>query len=265
MRFIYSKVFIWFFAIVCLSTIIFAVRNTGLFGRVEKFFLLLPRPIIVGARSVVYPITGFVKHIYTVRSVILENAMLQNRVNSLEQQVAALASSKQENEVLKKELGFIQKPPYALQPCTVLAQDPEGVTNTMVLNCGTVLGVRTGQAVVSQGYLVGKVLVASEQTSTVKIISDPDLSIDAIVQTNTVTGVVKGSFSSGVFMDLISQNAEVHSGDLIVTAGINDLIPKNILVGEVGDTVSSANDLFKKVTVHSPINFKNLDYVFVVK
>ncbi len=66
-------------------------------------------------------------------------------------------------------------------------------------------------------------------------------------------------------LDLVSQNADISSGDLIVTAGINSVIPKDILIGEVGQTLSGSNDLFKKMSISSPVRMRSVDYVFVVK
>jgi rod shape-determining protein MreC len=122
-----------------------------------------------------------------------------------------------------------------------------------------------GQAVVSQGHLVGKVILANESSSTVLLITNAQSSVDAKLSKSGVEGIVKGSFGSGLFFDLVSQNTEINPGDLIVTAGIDSRVPKNILIGEAGDLLSNNNDLFKKRSVTSPIAFHDLDFVFVVK
>jgi cell shape-determining protein MreC len=64
---------------------------------------------------------------------------------------------------------------------------------------------------------------------------------------------------------MLSQNAEVNKGDIVVTAGINNQVAKNIVVGEVGEVLSKPNDLFKKVSIVTPIRFHDLSNVFVVK
>lgn len=265
MRFIYSKVFAWFFAILCLTVVIVFFRSQGWFSPVEKLLLYVPRPIARASTAIVYPIRNFIRNIYSITAIVRENGELENQVARLQQEVVGLQHAESENESLKKELGFVEKAPYVLQPCTILALDPEGITNTMVLNCGSNKGIKPGQGVISNGFLVGKIFVAGNETATAKILTNSDLTVDAKLSKNETAGVVRGSFGSGVIMDLIAQTAEVSQGDLVVTAGINDLIPKNILVGEVGDTVSAGNDLFKKVTVRSSVNFKNLLYVFVAK
>lgn len=265
MRFIYSKIFAWLVGALLVAAVVVLLQTKGWFGPIQQFFLYLPRPVVTFSEKIISPIKGFVKNVYTIRAIVRENGELRRKVSSLEGWVVELNNMAQENELLKRELEFVQKSPLVLEPCTVLAQDPEGVTNTIVLNCGSGKGVRSGQAVMSDGKLVGKIFIVNNSTSTATLMTNSDFSVDAKLAGSDVSGIVKGSFGSGIYMDLISQTATVNRGDLLVTAGINEYIPKNILIGEVGDTVSVENDLFKKVTVKSSINFKNLDYVFVVK
>ncbi len=102
-------------------------------------------------------------------------------------------------------------------------------------------------------------------TSTALLISNAQSSIDSKLSKNNTEGVVKGSFGSGMVFDLVSQNADVATGDLVVTAGINSRIPKNIPIGQVGSVLSGSNDLFKKMSVTSPVRQRAVEFVFVVK
>jgi rod shape-determining protein MreC len=135
----------------------------------------------------------------------------------------------------------------------------------MVLGCGSDTGIKVGQAVISQGYLLAKIVYVGSQTSTAVLITNNQSSVDAKISKNNVEGVVKGSFGSGLVFDLVSQSAEVNENDLVVTAGIDPNIPKNILIGEIGQTISGNNDLFKRMTLVSAVRPNLIDYVFVVK
>jgi cell shape-determining protein MreC len=75
---------------------------------------------------------------------------------------------------------------------------------------------------------------------------------------------VKGSFGSGVVLDLIPQNSMINKNDLVVTAGISDKVPKNILIGSIGETISRQSDLFKKAALVTPVKFHDLEFVFAV-
>lgn len=265
MRFIYSKLFVWFVVMLVLATTLVFLDSRGFLSPVREVLLNLPRPAVSLARKVTIPVRNLFGTIFSLRGIVGENAQLKARVQALENQVVATNALQKENTTLREELGFIAKTPATPIPCTVLAQDPGGLTDTAVLSCGKDEGVQPGQAVVSKGYLVGKVLLTGAGSSTALLLTSPDLHVDAKISGADTTGLVRGSFGSGVLMDFLSQTAQITASDLVVTAGINGAIPKDVLIGRVGEVISGNNDLFKKVTLKSPVDFKNLDFVFVLK
>ena len=46
-----------------------------------------------------------------------------------------------------------------LVPCTVMGRSSSGLAETMSINCGTKEGAEVGRAVVSKGYLIGKIFM----------------------------------------------------------------------------------------------------------
>lgn len=265
MRFIYTKTFLYFSITLVLAAILVLLNVKGYLGPISKVFLNAPRPVIYVSEAIARPFKNFFSTVYTLRNIVKQNSQLEAKVSELQQQNVLLDQYRVQNEILKKELSFAATSPLSLVKCTVLSRDPAGFSDTLVLSCGQKDGVLVGQAVVSQGHLVGKVILVNESSSTILLITNAQSSVDAKLSKSGVEGVVKGSFGSGLYLDLVSQNTEVNPGDLIVTAGIDSRVPKNILIGEAGDLLSNNNDLFKKRSVTSPIAFHDLDFVFVVK
>jgi rod shape-determining protein MreC len=265
MRFIYTKAFALFVACLIILVIGLFLQVKGLLQPIEYGLLQAPRPLISGAKAVASPVKNFFTTLFTLRSIVRQNTELTTKVADLQQQVVDSEQTKAENAVLKKELGFVQSSSTVFQPCTVLSVDPEELSDALVLNCGESQGLQEGQAVVAQGYLVGKVLHVGKHTSTALLITNDNSAVDARLSKNTTEGIAKGSFGSGVIFDMVSQNADVHKGDLVVTAGINSHIVKNLVIGEVGDDLSKPNDLFKRVSIVTPVRFHSLSYVFVAK
>ena len=66
-------------------------------------------------------------------------------------------------------------------------------------------------------------------------------------------------------LEKVAQNEPLEKGMLIVTGGVNNKVPRNLLIGEVGEIFSGPNDLFKKAALLSPIDFGALEFVFLVK
>lgn len=265
MRFIYTKTFLIFSGVLVIVVIALVLQLKGWLSPVEYLFLQLPRPAITTVNAVMRPVHTVVETLATLPELVAQNAQLSAEVGELKQQLVAMEQLRIENELFKNELEFRSKAPFNLESCTVLSVDPQNTTDAIIINCGEDNGIKAGQAVISNGYLVAKVVHVGKYNSTAVLITHSQSVIDAKAAKNDTEGVVKGSFGSGLVFDLVSQAADISAGDLVVTAGINPEIPKNILIGQVDQTLSGDNDLFKRLTLVSPVKAHRLDYVFVVK
>jgi rod shape-determining protein MreC len=265
MRFIYTKAFAIFAAFLTATVFLVFMQTKGWLDPVRVAILNSPRPIAYIIKSVSTPVKSFFTTIYQLKKITQENGQLVSQVASLQQDLVLYNQQTRENEALRKELGFIKNSKFQLVSCSVLSHNLFGSSDALVLNCGTADGVSEGQAIISQGYLVGKVTYAGKNSSTVLLITSSQFSTDAKVSQTSDAGIVRGSFGSGFILDQIPQTSDLRASWLVVTAGINEKIPKNILIGEVSDLLSGNNDLFKRASIVSPIDFKNLDFVFVVK
>lgn len=264
-KFIYTKTFLALAVALLIVVVGLIMQARGWLQPVEYALLQAPRPVSNVVRSIADPVRTFFATIGSLRSVVQENAALQAQVIALQQQQVQFDKLKTDNDLLREELKFKAQSKLALESCTVLSIDPQELSDAMVLSCGKEQGIQEGQAVMSQGYLVAKIAYVGSYTSTALLISNAQVSVDARLSKNNTEGVVKGSFGSGMVFDLVSQNAEINAGDLVVTAGINARIPKDILIGEVGSVLSGPNDLFKKMSVTSPVRQRAVEFVYVVK
>ena len=265
MRFIYTKSFATFACFFALGALVVVLQLKGLLYPVKNIFLQAPRPVIFVISHTAAPVKNFFSVLYRLRSITEQNSQLQQQNIQLSQSLVLLNQAQSENAALKNELGFAQSTNLQLQPCTVISSNPFGIEDSIVLNCGSGAGVAVGQAVISQGFLVGKVTSVDRNSSIVLLANSSSFSTDAKISKTGATALVHGSFSSGLILDQLSQNDQANKGDLVVTAGIDQHIPKNILIGQIGDLLSSTSDLFKSTTIISPIDLKNLDFVFAVK
>lgn len=265
MRFIYTKAFAIFAALVGLVFVLAVFQVKGWLDPIKQGFLQSPRPVVYFVRGTFRPLGIFFSTIYNLRKIDRDNTALKNEILDLRQKLANYDQETRENEALRKELGFVTTSKYSLVACTVLSQNPFGLTDTLVLNCGSESGVSEGQAVISQGYIVGKIIYAGKGNSTALLATSSKFSADAELSKTGADAMVAGSFGSGLILDRLSQNDTVETGWAVTTAGINQQIPQGILIGQVGQVVSSPSDLFKKVTLLSPVDYKNLDFVFAVK
>ena len=212
-RFIYTKTFFAFAIALIIVLIGLVMQAKGWLQPIEYALLQAPRPISSTIRSIADPIRTFFTTIGSLKSVVNENAELQAQVVSLQQQQVQFDKFKTDNDLLREELKFKAQSKLALEPCTVLSIDPQELSDAMILSCGKEQGIQEGQAVISQGYLVAKVVYVGSYTSTALLISNSQSSIDARISKNNTEGVVKGSFGSGMVFDLVSQNNSYRMGN----------------------------------------------------
>jgi rod shape-determining protein MreC len=264
MNFIYTKTFVAFMIALVFVVMLLFLDTRGILDPVKSVFLSLPKPITRLSGNIVRPVKNFFATIFTLKDIVKKNAELDLRVADLEHKMVDYDQIKFENEILRAELEFKKNKPYRLVSCGVLALDPQGISDTAVISCGEESGVSVGEAIISNGYLVGTIIHVGKKTSTAILITNINSSIDARISGIATEGVVKGSFGSGVVLDLIPQNSMINKNDLVVTAGISDKVPKNILIGSIGETISRQSDLFKKAALVTPVKFHDLEFVFAV-
>ncbi len=265
MRFIYTRAFGVFFAILTISAVFVFLQTKGFVDPIKRIMLEAPKPVTYVLRGIVGPIRDFFSTVSALKEIANENVRLSERIKELEQQVVSVDQLRSENQLLLSELGFAKASKYELIRCTVLSYDPQGITNTFVINCGKNKGLSQGMAVLSNSHVAGRLIYVGNQTSTAEFVTNPNSTIDGKISRSGSLGLVRGSFASGLVFESLSQTSDFNKGDLVVTAGVNSLIPAGLVIGEVDKVITQDNELFKKTTVISPLVFRTLNYVFIVK
>lgn len=252
-------------AVLVLVGVLFVVQVSGIAHVFDRVFVVYPSMIVAPVQGAAQSVRNAFRNIFSLRSVYVENAELKARAQELEQRVAGLEAVVAENETLRKTLGFTERPQADLIPCTVSGRDPEGLTQTLLLACGAAQGVSVGQGVAAAGYLIGRVVLVTHTTATVRLITASTTTLDVRIASRKVSGVLKGSFGSGLLLDFVPQTAEVRVGDLVTTAGINDRIPADVLIGSVAEARKEQGALFYAITVVSPVDLRDIRFVHVLK
>jgi len=232
---------------------------------VQRALLQLPRPLNYTVQKIAKPVRSFFQSAYRLREIVKENAKLETQVFQLQNRQVLYDQYALENEQLKEELQFMKSSKLDLMPCTVIGRNPTGIIDTITLNCGSTEGAQIGKAVSSKGFLVGKINYVGSGFSTAQLITNANFFVDARISQSGQPALVRGSFNSGLVLEQVAQNEPLEKGMLIVTGGVNNKVPRNLLIGEVGEIFSGPNDLFKKAALLSPIDFGALEFVFLVK
>jgi len=203
--------------------------------------------------------------LFTVQDLARENTELKQRLLAREAEIASLQQAKGENAQLKKDLQFQQThTDLKLLPASVINYSPSSLYQSITINLGTQNGIKTGQAVVSQGFLVGKVSSVSARTAEVWLLNNRNLLTPVMLTDSQTVGLLKGSIR-GLVVENIPLDTKVEKGTQVVTSALEGLYPAGIALGQVEEIISAKEEIFLTLRISTPVNPSNLTTVFVVE
>lgn len=233
---------------------------------VENIFFKVTSPIQRGVYHSAGSLGNFYYSWLTKRDLLAENATLRQQLENSNIDRSLINSLTAENESLKQELNFVENNKIKTITAKIITGTSDQVSRSVVISAGSQNGIVKGLAVVAEGgVIVGKVSEVYPDFSKVVLLTDNASRLAATVQNGDRTaGLVEGQFGLGLAMTNIPQNQAIVAGDLIVTSGLEGLIPKNLLIARVDSVHQVESDIFKTATLQPIVSFDNLSYVLVL-
>lgn len=192
-----------------------------------------------------------------------ENARLKQQINEDKAQIAQLKSVENENATLRNDLHFSSAhPEIKLLPATVISFSPSSVDQSIIIDQGEKAGIKEGQAVVSQGFLIGKIKKVSVSTAEIWLLANRNLLTPVQLTSSRTTGLLSGGIR-GLVINNIPVDTKVEKGELVVTSNLEGLYPAGIAVGVVEEIVSRKEEIFQAARISSPVNISAISQVFV--
>jgi rod shape-determining protein MreC len=148
--------------------------------------------------------------------------------------------------------------------CNVIGVDSSGFVTAIRIDCGRRDGVDRLDPVVTELGLVGRITQLSATGAEVLLVTDPNSKVNARLQTTRADGVVEGQLGGDLVMSFIPIDAQVNEGDLVMTNGLGQTLPANLIVGKVLSVALAENELYQEARVRSLVDFDKLEIVQVV-
>jgi len=229
------------------------------------------RQIVIEGATIVrnaldYPLkaakNAWERYIFLV-GVVEENRKLKKDIDRLVSQLANYKEADEENKRLRSLLKLSEEIRFRHVVARVIGVDRKSVVKAMIINRGTIDGVRKNDPVITDRGLVGRVTETSWRVSRVLLLIDETSNVDAIVQNSRVQGIVQGT-GHGCAVKYVGKVDEVKVGDAVITAGISQIFPKGLLIGHVSRVDWREGGMFKKVEVDPAVDFSRLEEVMVL-
>ncbi len=165
-----------------------------------------------------------------------ENERLRARQRDLEllaMRYEALAHENGELRGLRAAL-----PPVADRwlPAEIINIQLSGLRQRLLINRGASNGVFKGQAVLDDRGLIGQTTHVGPWSAEVILITDPEHAVPVrLERTGLRTIAVGGGDGSSLALPYLPQNADIRSGDLLLTSGLGGVFPEGYPVARVSE------------------------------
>jgi len=193
------------------------------------------------------------------------NSELESEVSNLQAQVIQLQQQVGETQVLAALVDFSRaRPENTYKAAAVIGRDPSPFLHFVIINRGSNDGILRGMPVVTDQGLVGRVDAVIADAARVQLVTDPASTVNVRLQNAEVEASLAGSVTGDVVLELIPQDANVETGDLVLTSGLGGGYPPDLIVGQVVNVRSRDFDLFQQATIQPVVDFNRLQIVLVI-
>jgi rod shape-determining protein MreC len=228
----------------------------GIFARVQQ-----------GTSGAVRGVRDIWENYFYLRGVRAENEVLRNRVAELEVRLQEQRHFAQQADQLKALLDLKPSVSVPTLAAEVIAGSPIPGILTMTIDKGARDGVLENMAVIAPNGVVGRIIgpVASHAARVQMLIDhNGPAAAGAVTERTRAGGMVVGRDGDPPLrMDLVSNLADVVTGDIVVTSGADGIYPRGFVIGKV-EASERGENLYRTITVRPAADFRGLEHVLVV-
>ena len=192
----------------------------------------------------------------------LEGLRQQNE--ELRQLLAEAEEYRQEVDRLRGLLDMRQVSAVSGPVAHVIGRSLSAWDQSITIDLGASDGVVSGMTVMGSTGVIGQISRAAENTSTVRLLTDPNSGAAVMVQSTRANGIVRGSLNGLLYLEDIDEDQMPVEGDVILTSGLGGSYERGLIVGAVVSVGDSTSNAVGTVVVNPNDSAEMLEEVIVV-
>lgn len=261
------KKIIKYIAVIALLVFLYTI---GLLGPLENIISRVLNPVFFRVQSA----SSFLNQKYQEQTSKIDFAQTiddqQAEINRLLSQNADLKIAKEENAIMRQYLDFFSKHAYKRVLAGVIARgnisDSADHIEVISIDKGANDGLYPGLVVINEeGIVIGKISKVKEAISEIQLVLNDDCRIAAtILGDNKTSGIVEGRLGLTMQMGFIPQTKDIKKGDIVVSSGLEELIPRGLVIGQVSSLIKENNELWQEAVLDSSVDLDELLIVSVL-
>jgi len=161
-----------------------------------------------------------------------------------------------ENKRLKKVLGDISSSSEEII-AKVIIDKQSPFLRSIIINKGSKNEIKKGMAVLSDSYLVGKVVEVNFMTSRVLLLSDLNSKIPVTIEPGGIQSILSGNGVNGGVIQYTKDKIPINGEGVIYTSGTGGLLKSGMPIGKINHSENQKNvDFF--------VDFSQLRFVRIL-
>lgn len=249
---------------VLLLTLYFREGDSGVLHEARSVTLAVSAPIARVGTAITSPVGAVGDYIAGLGTSRERLEALEAQNEELRARLAELEEARQENERLRALVDFAEERSLATLGARVIGRPASAWEGTITIDRGSADGVEPGMPVIAAQGLVGQVATVSSRAATVRLITDQQSGVAAMVQSSRVLGVVRGSISGALSLDFVDRSQMPQTGDVVITSGLGGVYPKGIVIGDVTSVEDRRGELYPRIAVTSRVPINRIEEVLVL-
>ncbi len=194
-----------------------------------------------------------------------QNKDLEQTVDRLRLEQAALMEDARQGQRLQALLGFQEKYVYATLAAQAYGSSGSDRSHVFYIDKGSRDGVKPDLAVITAEGIVGKVRDVFPGSSQVLAINDTTSGAGAILETTRIRGILKGDAAGRLEVVGVTADQRIKPGENVLTAGGDLIFPRGLPVGVVDKVVPDPErDGLIDILVKPAAHLDRLDEVLVI-
>lgn len=174
---------------------------------------------------------------------------LKAQNEELTAQVAELSEAQETASRLESLLGLQSTYNLESTAARIIGESSDAWSRTVTIDKGSADGFAINMPVCNSAGVIGQIIEVSANTSTVRLITDENSGVSAMVQSTRAQGILQGQPDGTLRLEYVTTDADVQEGDIIVTSGIGGVYPKGLPLGTVSTVVREENATYYTITV----------------
>ncbi|MDQ0148709.1 rod shape-determining protein MreC [Eubacterium multiforme] len=199
-----------------------------------------------------------------------ENKSLTVENAKLKKQLLEYSELKAQNDELRKVLKFKDsRDDYNYVATNIIGYSGGNILDGYIVDKGKNDGIEKGMIVIAADGLVGQVTSVASNWSIIKSILNENVAVSVKVEsTKENTGILRGyresDGTSVCKVENLPMDSNIKVGDTIVTSGLGQIYPKDIMIGKVESVEEDKVNVMKNAVVKPNVDFNKLEELFIV-